>query len=942
MEPSLEPGIGAPALQRPGVTPARLMAVIGSLMRELHGGHAPAPALDDDLQQALGIDSLARMELMLRLEQSFGVRLPEAQVQAARTPRELLHILAAAPPADVVERAPSVADMPVAEPEVRALPRHARTLAEVLQWHADKAGARRHVLLLYGSRAAETLTHAELLAGARDMAGALQRLGPVRGEAVALMLPTSLEFLQAFMGILLAGGIPVPIYPPLGSARIEDHLRRQLHILSNAGAVLLISDRQALAAARLLRAGVPRLRAVLTPERLRAMGGRHEPVALSGADCALIQYTSGSTGQPKGVVLTHANLLANIRAMGQALQVGAGDLLVSWLPLYHDMGLIGAWLGCLYHGVPLILMPPQAFLGRPSRWLKAISDHRATLSAAPNFAYEVLATKVPDAELQGLDLRCWRAALNGAEPVQAATLERFAQRLRPFGFDARAMLPVYGLAECGVGLAFPPPGRGARIDGIDRLTLQCQGRAAPVAAGQPGALRVVGCGMPLPGHELRVVDGQGAEVADRREGRIEFRGPSATAGYFGNPAATGALFHDGWLDSGDLGYVADGELFLTSRVKDLIIRGGHNLHPYDLEAAVSALPGIRRGCVAVFGAPDPATGTERIVVVAETRAGEPEARAALRQRIARLSLDCLGLPADEIVLAGPHAVLKTSSGKIRRAACRDLYERGLLDQPQSAVAGQLARLWGEALLRRLRERGRRAAAALFGARAWAAFGIGAGLGALAALLPGRRRRKHLARALARAVLRAGGLPLRVRGAVPEGSGPWIFVSNHASYLDWLVLTAVLPAQACLVAKRELRRHLALGWVLARMGVRFVTRDDSRAGVEDTRQLARAARDGESLVFFPEGTLGRAPGLQPFHLGAFAVAAQSGLGVVPTSLTGTRSVLRDGSWWPRAGAVEVTLHEPLLADGQTWESLLRLRDAARERVAQGCREPLLSA
>ena len=268
------------------------------------------------------------------------------------------------------------------------------------------AGAQRHVTLLRDEQAPQALSHAELLEHARSVAGALQRSGLAPDEAVALMLPTGLAFLECFMGILLAGGVPIPIYPPFRASQIEDHLRRQAHILANARAVLLISDEQALPAARILRAGAPDLRAVVTVEGLRALGGRWQRVARSEHDTALIQYTSGSTGQPKGVVLTHANLLANIRAMGQVLKVGPDDVFVSWLPLYHDMGLIGAWLGSLYHGMSLVLMPPQAFLGRPSRWLRAISEYRATLTGAPNFAYEILATRIPDDELDGLDLSC--------------------------------------------------------------------------------------------------------------------------------------------------------------------------------------------------------------------------------------------------------------------------------------------------------------------------------------------------------------------------------------------------------------------------------------------------------------------------------------------------------------------------------------------------------
>lgn len=324
------------------------------------------------------------------------------------------------------------------------------------------------------------------------------------------------------------------------------------------------------------------------------------------------------------------------------------------------------------------------------------------------------------------------------------------------------------------------------------------------------------------------------------------------------------------------------------------IRGGHNIRPYDLEQAVGALPGIRRGCVAVFGAADPHSRSERVVVLAETRVAEPAQRAALRERIAQHSIAVLGLPPDDIVLAPPHAVLRTSSGKIRRAACRSLYEQVGLAQAGHGIAWQYTALWLDALRRRWRDPRRGLAFVTFGA--W----------------------------YDTAALQAG---------------PWVAVANHASYVDWLLLAAALPAPACFVAKRELARLPPLRWLLERVGVRFVERDDVHASVEDAKRLVQAAQAGECLVFFPEGTLTRAPGLRPFHMGAFIAAAQAGVAVVPVSLRGTRSVLRDGAWWPRRGAVAVQVHGLLRAQGSAWGDAVRLRDRAREQVARGCGEPV---
>jgi 1-acyl-sn-glycerol-3-phosphate acyltransferase len=342
--------------------------------------------------------------------------------------------------------------------------------------------------------------------------------------------------------------------------------------------------------------------------------------------------------------------------------------------------------------------------------------------------------------------------------------------------------------------------------------------------------------------------------------------------------------------------------------------------------------------VAVLGAADPHSASERVVVVAETRVSEAGFQATLRERIAELAVEVLGVPADDVVLAPPHAVLKTSSGKIRRAACRELYEQGRLGQGGSTgVAWQLARLWAQALARRLRHAWQDMPALLFAARAWAVFGVCALAGVAVALLPGQGRRKRWARALTRLGLRAAGLAPRIERARAGAAGAGVFVANHASYLDWLVLTAALPADACFVAKRELARHAPMRWLLGRMGVRFVERDDVQASVDDARRLVDAVKAGASLVYFPEGTLTRAAGVKPFHMGAFVAAAESGAMVVPVGVHGTRLALRDGSWRPQHVPIEVRLGEPMKAQAPGWAPSLQLRDEVRLAVSRLCGE-----
>ncbi|MGE5087630.1 MAG: 1-acyl-sn-glycerol-3-phosphate acyltransferase, partial [Candidatus Levyibacteriota bacterium] len=422
-----------------------------------------------------------------------------------------------------------------------------------------------------------------------------------------------------------------------------------------------------------------------------------------------------------------------------------------------------------------------------------------------------------------------------------------------------------------------------------------------------------------------------------------FRGPSATAGYHGNPDATARLFRGPWLDTGDVGYIAGGELFLTSRAKDLIKRGGHNIHPYDLEAAVGDIPGIRKGCVAVFGTMDRGTGTERVAVVAETNLTDREAREALRQRIMALAVIHLNGPADDVRLVPARTILKTSSGKIRRAACRDLYERGLLEAPRPAVWRQIALLVAQALVARSRRALRGIGEAAYGVWAWLAFVLPAAVGVLALpLLPTAPARMRLAQAMARGIVRSLGVPVAVAGLEHLRSDrPTVLVANHASYVDAIVLVATLPPHVRYVAKREFLRSPVLGSALRRLGTYFVERVDPARGVEDTRELVAAARRGETLVFFPEGGFSRAPGIRAFRIGAFVVAAEAGVPVTPVVLRGTRSLLREHRWLLTRGRVELDIHPPLSPDGADWSAAVRLRDRTRAIMLGASGEPDLA-
>ena len=916
-----------------------LLDIVRSLAHEFRP-NAPAiehMGLDHSLERDFGLDSLARVELLIRIERTLGVKLGEKAFTDAETPRDLLKQIAGTKSVAT----PVPVEIPAfAEAKAYHSPDTASTLIEILDWHVATHAEQVHLTLYDEDEHPEDITYLMLQEHAKALTAGLHQHGLGSGDKVAIMFPTGREFFAAFYGALYAGCVPVPLYPPARPSQIEDHMRRIAGIIANAQASILITVNQAKPLGHLLRAHCESIRAVTTVKDLSVFGAQPPSPKLGPQDIAFLQYTSGSTGNPKGVMLTHANLLANLRAMERASGITSTDTFVSWLPLYHDMGLIGACMGSLYVGFRLVLMSPLTFLTRPGCWLWAIDRHRATVSAAPNFAYELCANKLDDRDLEGLDLSCWRLAYNGAEPVSSETIDHFVARFARYGFRRAAMTPVYGLAESSVGLAFPPLQRGPLVDCVDRGALTRSDIARSAQADDRYALRIVSCGLPLPGHAIRIVDAGGRVLPERTQGRVQFCGPSATSGYFRNPEATAQLFDGQWLNTGDLGYIAAGELYLTGREKDIIIRGGHNIYPQELEEAVGKVRGVRKGGVAVFPASDAHTGTERLVILAETNESNAVERDRILAEINNLTVDLAGMPADDILLVPPRTVLKTSSGKLRRTACRDLYERGAIGSTQRAPWRQMVRLSSAAAMAQAAHLLRRSTDWAWSAWAWTVFvAIVPFAWLLIVLAPGLSLRRRIARVSARLALALTGLTLHVEGMQHLDNGaPVIVVANHASYLDALLLTAVLPPRFAYVAKQELLRKPAAAIPLRRLGSAFVERFDDARSVDDMRNLEERARAGESMVFFPEGTFRREAGLLSFRLGAFLTAARSDIPLLPVTLIGTRSLLCAERWWPQRSELKVLIGKPLHAEGHDWQAALQLQNAARRQILALLNEP----
>ena len=528
-----------------------------------------------------------------------------------------------------------------------------------------------------GGDEGERIPYARLYDDSRAMAAALQARGVGPGAHVAILGPTTRALVTALEATWLAGAAAVVLPLPMRLGSIEEFVAQTRGRIIASDATMVVADR-ALSAFLDPKPGDP---PVVLLDDLTAAPGRPGPEAYSAPApdpeaLAILQYTSGSTSDPKGVMLPHRCVSSNLDAVATAIELDPeNDVAVSWLPLYHDLGLIGVLALCLDSGTDLALAAPQDFLASPGRWMEWMAAFRGTCTAGPNFSYVLAARALRRAGT--LDLSSFRLGLNGAEPVDPAGMAAFAEAGAPHGLDPRAIYPAFGMAESTVAVAFQKPGSGVRIDTVDHRVLETDRFAAPCDPGDTNARPQVFLGTAVTGLELRVCDpASGHVMQDREVGELEVRGTSVMPGYYKNPEATATAFHDDWLRTGDLGYLVGGDLVVCGRIKDVIILGGRNVHPQDVERAVSGVDGVRAGNVIAFGT-EGRKGREALVVVAESRAAD--SYESLRDAVATRVRDTVGLSADEIVLVRPGTLPKTSSGKLQRSLCRERYLTAALE-----------------------------------------------------------------------------------------------------------------------------------------------------------------------------------------------------------------------------------------------------------------------
>jgi len=539
------------------------------------------------------------------------------------------------------------------------------------------------IRLFRGDQEAERLGFDQLYVESGQLACGLLERGVTAGERVAIALPTSLDFARAFFGVLAAGAVPVPLPPPVRFAPLDVYVQRIGIAMRHSRVERVLSDRLLVGLLEPLLADAGRDFRIIDVADCAAAS----PVYVEGpADRpALVQYTSGTSGNPRGVVLTHANLLANVEAITKGLGITDADVSCSWLPLFHDMGLIGTFLSAVFSDMETFLLPSEDFLRDPGRWLRIISRHGVTSTSAPNSGYLHTLRRIPAEQVREFDLSGWRLALNGAEAVDAELLRRFSEHFAPAGFRPTAFLPVYGLAEGTLAVTIPPPGRPVRTIQVQRDLLG-EGVVSVLAEGTAKSRELASVGTPVAGTEVRLVTEDGAVLTDRTTvaedgagptdqttvAEIQIRGDSVMAGYEANEQATRAVVHDGgWVSTGDLGFRHQGELFVVGRKKEMVIIFGRNYYASDIESIAAAVPGVVNHGVLAAGIPF--EDGERLVVFLETKEFLPEAREELISRIRYAVSSALDITPHQVILARRGRLPRTSSGKLLRHGLEDLY-----------------------------------------------------------------------------------------------------------------------------------------------------------------------------------------------------------------------------------------------------------------------------
>jgi fatty-acyl-CoA synthase len=886
-----------------------------------------------DLGREAGVDSLGRVELFHRIELAFGILLPQELMIQGKCLNDFVICIIDAKPQKSIEF-----DAGLLTTQNQLADHNKTTITGGFLDVAEKYPDKTQVYLYIDSKLT-SITYRDLLTNSLKVLSYLQCEGIQKGDTVAIMLPTCAEFFYTFLGVQLAGAIPVPIYPPLRPEMIEEYALREAKILENANVRILVTFSRAKKLSNMLGILIKSLKKVVNAKDILKHSGQGKILSVTADDYALIQYTSGSTSLPKGVLLSHYNLVSNIHAIKDAISFNSTDIGVSWLPLYHDMGLIGSWLNSLYHGVPIVIMSPLDFLVRPESWLWAIHNFRGTLSAAPNFAYELCIKKIPDERLEGLDLSSWRLSFNGAEAVRPQTLRDFTEKFAKYGLSENSMCPVYGLAENSVSLTVPTLGEKFKSDIIKKSSFETKQIAQPAALNEPHH-EFVSCGKVINNHKMRVVNETGEKVNDRVIGSFQFTGPSQMIGYFNNEEATNnCTTSDGWIDSGDLAYIVNDEVYIVGRKKDLIIKAGRNFYPEEIEDIVSHIRGVRKGCIVAFGVLEESLGTERMIIIAESRVNNSQHKKTIEDEILKKVTIALGIAPDEVIIVAPKSVPKTSSGKLQRAKCKLLYQNNKLGKKRLPLVFQLSKIWLRTFGVRLNTLSKKLLSFIYTVYANINILLLILILFLSCLILPKKLNIRFAKKIVKAGFKLIFCNIKVDSNNIHHDG--IIIANHQSYIDAVVLFTILPSDTRFIGKNALSKIPLLSYIFNKLGVIFVERDNAQQSLDDLDSIKEVLKNNnQRVMIFPEGTFTEKKGLIPFKLGAFNLAANTNTKITPIAIKNTRDILASHKWlmWP--GIITINYLDSLSPIDDSWDSIVAIEKQARQALSNELNEPML--
>ncbi len=794
-------------------------------------------SMDDKFEADLGLGSLERLELFSQIETTLGVKLSPSEISTIQTLRDIVTILARS------HGSQSLVVNQCDKATVQAVtidPSKVTNLRDLLIMYTQRYPNRRHVVLLSGDGSEKEITYAMLYKQAGKISNALTTRGIQTGDHVALLLPSGEDFLYSFLGVIFSGAIPIPICPPESANQVGEYISQAVSILKKSDVRLLVTFGKFQKLAKFFRGFLPHLLGVTTTNDLLKSEFYLPKLKISSSQAAFVQYTYGSAGNFKKIVLTHKNILENIRSILKLFEVTTSDITVSWLPLHHDTDLIVMWLANLYFGSTLVLYSSKNFLSRPESWLWTIHKYRATISAGPNFAYEICINKINDNTLLGLDLSSWRIAGNISEMVCAQTLKRFSEKFSQYGFKSKALTNVYVLSEGAILMCAGSILEDQKIDRIASHEFHQKNIAKPIFEREKKYYEFVSCGSPIDNYQIRIVDEENTCLPERNIGMVHCKVRSMMCEYYRDQAVSEKVFHGGWIDTGDLGYLAEGELYITGRRKDIITKEGKNYYPTEIEDIITMYSDLNFGQVVVFSSVENLSGIKKILAIVESKNNDKNSHKILKKQICQIVVKCLGFSLDDILIVTENVLPKTTNGKLRRYVCGEIYSQKNIRKIKNNIIIKLFNIYVRCFIAKTKKILTLCLRFFYTIYLFLVLISMASLTYIAIRFFNRDNGEKIIKTASKITLRASFCSIEIDGINHiKSKKNMIFVSNHASYIDVLVLVAFLPGHFCYVAKSELKKSYFLRKILKTLEIVYVDRVDFSKTKFQLKQISKS-------------------------------------------------------------------------------------------------------